>query len=676
MKVVFYKKQKSSKAEKQKGRRAKKSYGLMFLRSYGLTVLLSYFLTVFVSYGQTCTWEKPVSLTKEIPALRITEQSHKVFPPLDMQKIEQEDAEDNEKGIIPRFGYKYEVNYTLENSGDWIELPNGDKMWRLQIYCPNATSINLLYDHFWLPEGAKFFIYSNDFREQLGAFTSKNNKGSKEAPSGFSTGLIRSDNITLEYYVPKETDDMGIISISRVVHGYRGLGFKDREGGVCFDCSNKNHKNVICEAAFKDEKDAVVIVVGDGYRNFTGSLVNTTANETNDKHYILTYWETKYGVPNITSWGVYWHYESYECTLNNQSEQPPLIYTQGATLVASSQKGHFALLKLEEDPGLEWDIVPYYLGWDRTGNVPTGKNWIIHHTDGDIKKIANSDEHDIVETYWMDAAAWIIHSCFYDGDYPQVPQMGSYGAPLLNSNHKLIGQLWKTNPAGSCGPNGCKEYNGIFGKFSYAWDKDTTSNSSSKLKDWLDPLNTGATTLNGRRSCQETIGLHRSYPLYAYHAVQNIISKQVIPNKVSTTYKAGSEIQLIEGFHAKAGSTFHAKIEENTACSSKSNSISYSSQSEVQKPDNVMGNSNTLNRTPNFSLSPNPNTGAFKIETNFPVTEVAHLKITNTLGVPVYETQTLVSNEIQLPNASAGLYFVVVVLNDGTLLNQKMMIQR
>jgi hypothetical protein len=78
---------------------------------------------------------------------------------------------------------------------------------------------------------------------------------------------------------------------------------------------------------------------------------------------------------------------------------------------------------------------------------------------------------------------------------------------------------------------------------------------------------------------------------------------------------------------------------------------------------------------PNFVIIPNPNPGTFQLETNFPLSEIGNLKIINMLGVTVYETQTLSSNTIQL-QASAGQYFVVMVLKDDTVLTQKMMIQR
>ena len=69
-----------------------------------------------------------------------------------------------------------------------------------------------------------------------------------------------------------------------------------------------------------------------------------------------------------------------------------------------------------------------------------------------------------------------------------------------------------------------------------------------------------------------------------------------------------------------------------------------------------------------FELLPNPNTGKFNINANFSLTEVSNLKIINILGISVYELQALFTNEIQLQNSVSGLYFVVMVLKDGTVL--------
>lgn len=315
-------------------------------------------------------------------------------------------------------------------------MPDGDKLWRLSIFCPNATSINLLYDRFWLPEGAKFFIYSEDEQQQLGAFTSKNNKGKKENPGEFSTALVYSNHIILEYYLPNYAEDMGIISVSHVVHGYRGLS-STRWPGMCFNCSYEHHVNANCYPGLKNEINSVVLIIVNGNSGCTGSLVNTTANEMHDRHYILTVEECK-GV----SYAFYWHYEYYGCTPNQPTTQPPLIYTQGASVVASSKMGNFCLLELHEDPGLAWDVVPYYLGWDRTGTAPTGTKWIIHHPNCDIKKIVNTTAK--IFSWPGNPYAWETDGApFSDYYQPITPFLGSEGAPLLNSNRKLIGHYWK-----------------------------------------------------------------------------------------------------------------------------------------------------------------------------------------------------------------------------------------
>jgi hypothetical protein len=112
-------------------------------------------------HGQISTGESPVSFSSDIVPASDT-RDVKTLPALDMETIHQEDEEDEQNGIPPRFGYRHSVNYSLDNSGTWTILPNNDKIWQLEIYCPGALSINLLYDKFQLPEGAKFFVFSSN----------------------------------------------------------------------------------------------------------------------------------------------------------------------------------------------------------------------------------------------------------------------------------------------------------------------------------------------------------------------------------------------------------------------------------------------------------------------------------------------------------------------------------
>jgi hypothetical protein len=86
-------------------------------------------------------------------------------------------AQDKVKDALPggplRFAYPVKVHYTLANSGVWQTLEDGSKLWRLKVRLPGALSTNALYDKFRLPKGAKFYVYSEDTRQSIGAITSE-----------------------------------------------------------------------------------------------------------------------------------------------------------------------------------------------------------------------------------------------------------------------------------------------------------------------------------------------------------------------------------------------------------------------------------------------------------------------------------------------------------------------
>ena len=137
---------------------------------------------------------QPYSFSRTVPDSIAT----RTMAALDVAALVAEDEMDaaQDSPVPPRFGYAFKVSLGLDSSGTWIELPNGDRIWRLRISAPDAFSINLLYDEFWLPDGGRLFIYNEDRSMVLGAFTSANNKDHGK----FSTGLVRGDTSILGYY--------------------------------------------------------------------------------------------------------------------------------------------------------------------------------------------------------------------------------------------------------------------------------------------------------------------------------------------------------------------------------------------------------------------------------------------------------------------------------------------
>ena len=396
---------------------------------------------------------------------------------VDELALRAEDEDDKANGIPLRFGYPFEVSYTLENSGTWETLPDGGKLWRFEISCPGAYSINLVYDYFWLPEGAEFFIYNEDHSMILGAFTSQNNKDYDD----FATGLVRGDKSILEYYEPANVEKSGIINISRIVHGYRDIfSEKDPELIANFGSSGSCNNNINCPegANWQNEKRSVAMVVtSGGTRWCSGALINNVNQDLTP--YFLT---ANHCLGSESTWIFYFNYESPSCS----NIDGPLNYSvQGSTLLAHNSYSDFALLELTEAPPDSFGV--YYSGWTTADSAATGVVGI-HHPSGDIKKIS-FDYDKVHETSYLGADGsgtnhWRI-MVWDDG----TTEGGSSGSPLYDANHHIIGQLH--GGYASCSSLTSDWY----GQFTESWDYGSTA--STRIKDWLDPGNTGATELDG-----------------------------------------------------------------------------------------------------------------------------------------------------------------------------------
>ena len=486
---------------------------------------LSFLVAYISANAQLSTNEQPVSFQTSMKqadgTIRTTETV--TMPALDMEKIEAEDKEDEEYDMPPRFGYSHKVNYNLNNSGTWYDLPNGDKLWQLNVVCPSALSINFCYDKFWIPEGGKFFVFSKDRKHSIGAFTSRNNKGDKENVRGFATGLVYGNDVVLEYYQPKEVTSDAIISIDYVVHGYRYINWGQRNLGDAASCM----VNINCEEGqnWQNEKNAVAMIIVKGNRWCTGSLINTT--DLSQKPYLLTadhcltgwtYNDIKFDadtLPDLDIFSFYWNYEAPGCV--NTNIEPPLYSTNGATVIANNSYSDFALLRLSEDPQYLSNYTPYYLGWDHSGN--SGNPGVcIHHPRGDVKKISTVDSLPI-------SSGWngTNNNSHWDVGWKStlnghgMTQGGSSGSPLLNAAHRVIGQLHGSNCRDCTNPNGRSAY----GKFNVSWTGHYNNSILRRLNCWLDSLNTGVQTMEALRVIPTTIIMNTDQQLYSNIRITN-----------------------------------------------------------------------------------------------------------------------------------------------------------
>lgn len=366
--------------------------------------------------------------------------------------------------------------------------------------------MDLVFNKFWLPDGGKLFVYNKTSGQTIGGITNEFLNGNKDNPTDFSTGMIIGDELTLEYYQPSSLKDKPIISISKIYYGYRDIPSFSNIQTMNFGDSGDCQVNINCSEGqnWQKEKQAVARILvklpnGSGW--CSGSLVNNTsytfeplfltANHCFDNVFDAI------NNPNLSQWIFYWNYEFPGC--NNLTTEPVIRSTTGATVRANNDVSDFGLLELTQDPRNLAGFTPYYLGWDRSGSSGT-EGVGIHHPRGDVKKIATyntapTNSTCVNNNYWMTG---FIETT---PNRHSVMEPGSSGSPLINSQKKLIGQLFGPGNTTLCPEHLCGNDPGLqrvsYGKFSISWTGNGALDSRRRLQDWLDPNGLNPQTLDG-----------------------------------------------------------------------------------------------------------------------------------------------------------------------------------
>lgn len=393
------------------------------------------------------------------------------------QLLAEDEAEMSITKATPlRFGQDFSVQLDLNNSGTWENLPNGDRVWRLKIQSKGANSLNLIFNNFFMPQGAELYLYNENKDYIIGAFTTLNNKNHGR----FSTAPVKGSVVILEYYEPKSVQGQGRLAVSSIVHAYRDM-FKTAAAHIQnlqkdFGSSGSCNIDVACSlgANWQDQIRSVGMVLTAGNTRWcSGAMINNTAED--GKPYFLTADHCLDG--NESTWVYMFNYESPTC---NGADGDLTNSISGSTKRASYNNSDMTLLELSVTPPASY--VVYYAGWDKSG-IPATATIGIHHPSGDVKKISSNT--DILLTSIDNADLWRVTN-WEQG----TTEGGSSGSPLFDQNKRIVGQLYGGNA--SCSNNSYDDY----GKFNVSWVGN--GSSSGRLSNWLDPLGTNQITLNGK----------------------------------------------------------------------------------------------------------------------------------------------------------------------------------
>lgn len=395
------------------------------------------------------------------------------LPSIDREKLRKEDAERAKRGkeFDRRFGVTFDVALNVSQTGVWYQLPNGDRIWQLKIQAPGATSINLTFSSYFMPAGADLFLIGQF--NTIGALTSFNNQQDEK----LGTSLIWGDWVVLEYYEPLQVRGLGKLEIGKATHGYRSpfstLGWGDSD--VC-------EMNVNCPLGqpWQTEKRSIARIIDNG-DVCTGALVNNTLQD--EKPYFLT--ANHCYSASSTTWVFSFNWEAPGC-ITPTTPIPENQTISGSILRARASASDFCLFELSAKPPASYNV--YYSGWSAQ-DVPSTSSTIIHHPAGDIKKISFDTDLAVSAGYGVSAPNDNSHWRIVNYEFGTTTEGGSSGSPMYDQNHRIVGQL-HGGPA-NC-TNGSSDF---YGKFSRSWADGSTP--ETRLRDWLDPQNTGQQTIDG-----------------------------------------------------------------------------------------------------------------------------------------------------------------------------------
>lgn len=407
---------------------------------------------------------------------------------IDNAKYIAEDMEIDGKGHPYRLSVIQDVSLSNKTDGVTTRLPNGDMVWRLGIKTEGAEHTFPIFSKYDIPEGAEMFIYTPDMDLVLGSFNIENT----EENGGFYSQALPGDEFIIEYYEPAEVAGQGTLEISQVAHGYKGfLDFRNKKQDKILDNSSGSCQiNVACSAAnnWNDQKRSVVLIYmtygGYGYM-CTGAMINNTAN--NKTNYMLTANHCIESFTSLTSVTFTFYFNAQTSTCTGTSGQRNQTIN-GATKLANSSSSDFLLMKINGTIPATYKV--YYAGWTRSTSSLIG--CCIHHPSGDWKKISIPRNVQAISTSGY-TNFWYVS--WKTGTSNQgCVEGGSSGSPLFNANKQIIGQLQGGQSDCAYINNSSKMYD-MYGRFDKSWTGGGTN--STRLSNWLDPNNSGATSFHG-----------------------------------------------------------------------------------------------------------------------------------------------------------------------------------
>jgi hypothetical protein len=381
-------------------------------------------------------------------------------------------------GGPPRFAIESPVQITPDTHGAWEQVDQNTVIWRVRVSCDNAVSLNFGFTRYRMPEGGRLYIHQSDGDRSIRPFTADDNDDHGE----LWTPMLAGPDAVIEVTLPFDRQNELELELGAINTAYRGFGAVpdyDTRSGSC-------NVDVVCPEGddWRSEIPSSGVYTVNGVWYCSGSLINNTSGD--QTPYFLTANHCSVTTSNDQGVVVYWNYENSWCrppgsgSSGGAGDGSLAQFSSGVIFRAARSASDFTLVEIEDPLNPDWSLS--FSGFDATG-ADASSAVAIHHPNTDEKRISFEYQPTTTTSYLSNTVPGDgTHVRITDWDLGTT-EPGSSGSPLYNQDHRIIGQLH--GGYASC----TSQTSDWYGKLSVSWDAGTTA--SARLRDWLDPGNTG-----------------------------------------------------------------------------------------------------------------------------------------------------------------------------------------
>ena len=312
----------------------------------------------------------------------------------------------------------------------WQQLKSGQQLRVFTLESAEAVAIRIHFEKLALPAGATLLVFNADNpAEVCGPYDAAFAGGRDE----FWSESVFGSRVTVECLLPAGVETARVrFQVREIIHGYVPLEkLAKRPAGIAPKAAGACNNDVTCSPDWIQTSHAVAGLGTIGQAGelwCTGCLVADTDTNT-FIDYFLTANHCVGSQAEANTLEFYWFYQTSTC--DGAAPNPATVprtsggadYLAGATADAGND---FTFLQLRQDAPANVT----YAGWSSTPLVNAQSVIVVHHPQGDFKRISFGNQvgsdSDLWEILWNDGTT----------------EPGSSGSPLFNANHEIVGQLY------------------------------------------------------------------------------------------------------------------------------------------------------------------------------------------------------------------------------------------